>query len=148
MRIVLDTAAFINAIRSNTGAAAEVLRLAILGKVTLLMDLNLAYEYRDVGLRSQHIEVSRKTVEELEFIITTLESIAIPVLVKFKHRPLSKDANDNMILDLAISGDADAIVTNNLRDFLPAAEDFGIMVLTPGEFLIELRRRETNDASE
>jgi len=43
---------------------------------------------------------------------------------------------------VAINGHADAIVTNNLKDFALAAERFGIQVLTPREFLIAYRKGE------
>ncbi|MHB1960652.1 MAG: hypothetical protein ACYCO5_16695 [Acidobacteriaceae bacterium] len=42
MRIVLDTAALIPALRSSTGAAAENVRLALLRQLTILMDYTLA----------------------------------------------------------------------------------------------------------
>jgi predicted nucleic acid-binding protein len=45
--------------------------------------------------------------------LDALEAIAEPVFVAFQYRPLSPDANDDMVLDVAINGNADAIVTNN-----------------------------------
>jgi predicted nucleic acid-binding protein len=36
------------------------------------------------------------------------------------------------VLEAAINGSAEAIVTHNMRDFLPAADRFRIQVLTPG----------------
>ncbi len=146
MKVVFDTAALISAIRSRTGAAAEIVRLAVLGNPRLLMDYKLVCEYRDVALRPQHIAASGGTPEDAEAIIKTLEAIAIPVLVEIKHRPLSQDENDDMVLDVAINGHADAIVTNNLKDFSPAAERFGIQVMTPRDFLIEFRKGESHHA--
>jgi predicted nucleic acid-binding protein len=46
-----------------------------------------------------------------------------------------------MILDVAINGSADVIVTNNTRHFREAAERFGLQVLTPAELLTRLRKR-------
>ena len=146
MKVVFDTAALISAIRSRTGAAAEIVRLTILGKPKLLMDYKLVCEYRDVALRPQHIAASGGTSEDAEAIIKTLEAIAIPVLVEIKHRPLSQDENDDMVLDVAINGHADVIVTNNIKDFASAAERFGIRVMTPRDFLIELRKGESDHA--
>jgi predicted nucleic acid-binding protein len=40
-----------------------------------------------------------------------------------------------MVLEAAFNGRADALVTQNGRDFLPAASLFGISVLTPAAFL-------------
>jgi predicted nucleic acid-binding protein len=45
-----------------------------------------------------------------------------------------------MVLELAVNGQAAAIVTFNQRDFAPAAGRFGIDVLRPAE---ALRRIET-----
>jgi predicted nucleic acid-binding protein len=133
----------VSAVRSSNGAAAEIVRLMVLGKLTLLLDLKLVCEYRDVALRPQHIAASGKTLEDAEAVISLLEAIATPVLVVVKHRPLSKDRNDDMVIDVAINGHADVVVTNNVRDFEPAMERFGIPVLTPRNFLSALRRGET-----
>jgi len=102
MKVVLDNAALISAIRSSTGAAAEIVRLAAVGKLTLLLDYKLVSEYRDVALRPQHIVASGRRSEDAEAIIEMLEAIAAPVLVRIKHRPLSPDGNDDMVLDVAI----------------------------------------------
>ena len=146
MKVVLDTSTLVSAIRSGTGAAAEIVRLAALRKLTLLLDFKLVCEYRDVALRAQHIAASGGTWEDAEAVIAMLEAIATPVLVVVKRRPLSRDANDDMVLDVAINGYADAVVTNNIRDFAPAAELFGIQVLTPRDFLIAFRRGEPRHA--
>jgi putative PIN family toxin of toxin-antitoxin system len=140
VRIVLDTAALISAIRSGNGAAAEIVRLALLEELTLLMDYKLVCEYRDVALRPQHIAASARTPEDVEAVIDALESIATPVFVRTMQRPLSRDENDDMVLDVAINGHADAVITNNVKDFAIAAGRFGIRVLTPRGFLTEIRK--------
>jgi putative PIN family toxin of toxin-antitoxin system len=147
VKVVLDTAAFISAIRSSTGAAAEIVRLAAVGKLTLLMDYKLVCEYREVVHRPQHIAASGRRSEDAEDLIEMLEAIAAPVMVRIMHRPLYQDGNDDMVLDVAINGQADAVVTNNIKDFRAAAEQFGIQVLTPREFLIAFRKGEYHHAS-
>ena len=144
MKVVLDTAALIGAIRSSGGAAAEIVRLAMLGRLTLLMDFKLVCEYREVALRPQHLAASGKTIEEAEALIALLEAIATPVLIVVKHRPLSQDRDDDMVLDVAINGHADAVVTNNIRDFAAATERFGIPALSSRYFLIEFRKGESS----
>ena len=59
-----------------------------------------------------------------------------------KTRPLSSDPNDDMVLDVAINGRADAIVTQNAKHFAPAARGYGIKVTSPAEFLQALREKE------
>jgi predicted nucleic acid-binding protein len=140
VRIVLDTSVLIAAFRSSTGAAAENVRLALLGELTILMDYKLACEYRDVALRVEHLTISGKTREETSTLLDMLEAVAEPVLVVVRHRPLSQDMNDDMVLDVALNGYADWVVTNNTRHFREAARRFHLGVLTPAELLTEFRK--------
>lgn len=75
------------------------------------MDYKLACEYREVAVRSEHLRASEKTQREIELVLDALEAVAEPVLVCAKIRPLSEDPGDDMVLDIAINGLADAIVT-------------------------------------
>jgi len=47
------------------------------------------------------------------------------------------DANDELVLEAAINGYADAIVTFNEKDFLPAASFLGKRVVRPGLIIKE-----------
>ncbi len=105
------------------------------------MDYKLASEYREVALRPQHLAASGKTQQETELLLDALEAVAEPVLVVIQHRPLSLDVNDDMVLDVAINGRADAIVTNNIKHFRDAAGRFRILVLTPAQLLSELGKK-------
>jgi predicted nucleic acid-binding protein len=49
-----------------------------------------------------------------------------------------QDVDDEMVLDAAINGRADVIVTHNLRDFLPAASRFNLRVVNPASFIAEV----------
>lgn len=53
----------------------------------------------------------------------------------FLWRPLLRDPADEMVLEVAINGRADALVTFNRRDFGNAPARFGIEVLSPQEAL-------------
>ena len=123
---MLDTSVLITAFRSSSGAAAETVRLALLKELTILLDYKLVCEYRDVALRSEHLKASGKTQKETELLVDALEAVAEPIFVAVRHAPLSQDANDDMVLELAINGSADAIVTNNTKHFREAARDFDL----------------------
>jgi putative PIN family toxin of toxin-antitoxin system len=145
VRVVFDTAALISAFRSSRGAAAEVIRLFALRKLTLLLDFKLVSEYRDVALRPEHLAASGRTAQDTEAIIAMLEAVAEPVQVVIKYRPLSEDENDDMVIDVAINGHADAIVTNDIKHSSPATERFGIPVQTPRDFLMTWRKEESSN---
>lgn len=141
MRIIIDTSALIAALRSERGAAAEVIRRAILGELIVLMDHKVAYEYRDVAFRARQLHVAGKSQEQIADILNLLEAQAEAVRVYFKPRPLSTDPNDDMVLDVAINGNADAIVTFNTRHFKSAAAQYSIDVVNPAELLTRIRTR-------
>lgn len=140
MKIVLDTAALITALRFRKGAAAEVLRLILVGEIVLLTDYKLACEYRDVALRAEHLVASGRSEEDTDRFIELLEDIAQPVELVIRSRPMSVDPSDDMVLEVAFNGSADAIVTNNIRHFRASAHHLGVQVLTPHEMLRKLRK--------
>jgi len=139
VRIVLDTASFVTAVRSSVGAAGEVLRMIFREELVPLMDLKLGLEYRDVALRSEHVKASALSKREILELIEAMEAFAEPVEVVMMTRPMSPDPSDDMILDVAINGRAEALVTSNKKHFAAAGKRFGIPVLTPGELLEKMR---------
>ena len=140
MRVVLDTASFVTAIRSSSGAAGELLRRVFRRELTILMDLKLVLEYRDVALRPEHVSASNLNKREILELIEALEAFSESVEVLMKVRPLSLDPNDDMVLDIAINGNADVIVTGNTKHFLAVGKRFHIPVMTPSEFISQLRK--------
>jgi putative PIN family toxin of toxin-antitoxin system len=130
VRIVLDTALFVTAVRSSDGAAGDVLRGIFREELVPLMNLKLGLEYRDVSLRPEHVRESALSKREILELIEAVEAFAEPVEVVVRDRPLSPNPNDNMILDLAINGRAEALVTCNTKHFLAAGKRLGIPVLS------------------
>ena len=53
-----------------------------------------------------------------------------------------RDPDDEMVLETAINGQADAIVTFNLADFIGIPEQFSVEVLTPRMALERMGRDE------
>ena len=136
---MLDTASLVAAVRSSDGAAGEVVRMIFREELVPLMDLKLGLEYRDVALRAAHVRASALSKREIVELIEAMEAFAEPVEVVMKTRPLSSDPNDDMILDLAINGQAEALVTSNRKHFAKAGKRFGIPVLSSAELLEKMR---------
>jgi predicted nucleic acid-binding protein len=107
----------------------------------LLLSVPLVLEYEAVLKRPEQIAVSRGTVQEVDELLTALIGVAKPVYRSFFWRPLLRDADDDMVLATALSGNADLLVTWNLRDFEPVASGLGIRVVVPRDALKQSRRR-------
>ena len=50
-----------------------------------------------------------------------------PVEIRFRWRPAGPDAGDDHVIETALNGRADAVVTFNLRDFAEASRRFGVV---------------------
>jgi predicted nucleic acid-binding protein len=73
-------------------------------------------------------------------IIDALIAMAEPVPTHFLWRPQLRDPNDEMVLEAAVNGRAEALVTFNVRDYGIAASQFGVEVLLPREAIARIRR--------
>jgi putative PIN family toxin of toxin-antitoxin system len=125
--------------RSPRGASAAILRMAAEERVVMLLSVGLAMEYESVCRRPEHRHAAGLTAAELDVFVNTLVGLAAPVEIHFLWRPALRDAGDEMVLEAAVSGRADAIVTFNRRDYGSAPSGFGIEVLSPGEAVRKLR---------
>ncbi len=101
----------------------------------------LFLEYEDALKRPEHQLVHRLTPEAVDEFLAELAALVEPVEVHFQWRPQSRDPNDEMVLEAAINGHADALVTYNIKDFAEAAERFRILVLRPGDLLKKVKAR-------
>ena len=78
--------------------------------------------------------------DDVEGFLAALASAAEAVGVNFRWRPQLSDPKDDLVLEAAVNGGADALVTHNRRDFEPATRFFGLRVLLPRDVLKELRK--------
>jgi len=92
----------------------------------------LVLEYEDVIQRYRvELGLSQDDVSDL---VDSLCALAKHHKIYFLWRPSLPDANDELILELAVSAQCDYIVTHNLSDF-KGVEKFGVKAVTPGAFL-------------
>ncbi len=141
MKLVMDTSAFIAGPRSPSGAAAELLRLALLGRTEMLASVPLFVEYEAVAMREEHLRAAGLSRLEVSALLDALAIAIRPVDIKFLWRPQLRDPDDEMVLEAAINGGADAIVTFNVRDFALGAARFGVKPMSPSEALVHVSSR-------
>lgn len=95
-------------------------------------------EYESVLGREEHLSASGLAASEVNAVLDAVAATGEPVRLPFHWRPMLRDANDDMVLEAAVNGRANGLVTFNRRDFAPAASEFGIRVLLPQEALRHL----------
>ncbi len=136
---MLDTDVIVAAMRSPSGASAAILRAARQGAATLLASVALALEYEAVCREAEHRLASGLSDREVETFVTAVIALAEPVVPHFLWRPQLHDLGDEMVLEAAINGRADALVTFNVRDFGTVPSQFGIALLLPREAIRRIK---------
>lgn len=137
MRIVLDTSVVIAALRSRHGASNRLLQMALSRLHQILATPALFLEYEEVLGRTEQRAIHGLSEEKLQAFLTGLAAIIEPVRVFYQWRPQMQDADDEMVLETALNGHADAIITHNVRDFRPAASKFNLRVMIPADLVGE-----------
>lgn len=128
------------ALRSRTGASNALLEQVARETVRPLVSTALFLEYEDVLKRAENRLATGMSEEDVDGFLAALASAAEPIEVNFRWRPQLSDPNDELVLEAAVNGQADALVTHNVKDFQPAARLFGLRVLLPRQVLKELER--------
>ena len=139
-RVVLDSSVVISGFRSRRGASYRLLELAADRPLVPLAPPALLLAYEDVLQPPEQREVSGLSLPQVDMALAALAAVVEPVEVRFAWRPQLADPDDEMVLDAAVNGRADALVTHNLTDFAGAAARFGLAVLRPGELLERMER--------
>lgn len=135
LRIVLDTSVVVAGLRTRLGAGNAVLRLVANRRLILLATPPLFLEYEEVLKRPEQRLAHGLTLEDLDDFLAEFAALIEPVELHFRWRPQSRDPNDEMLLEAAINGRADALVTYNVPDFIAAGERFGIPIIRPPDLL-------------
>jgi len=139
MRVVLDTSVVVAGLRTRVGAGNAVLREVAQRRLIPLASPPLFLEYEDVLKRPEHRLVHGLSLEAIDEFLAEFAALIEPVEVHFQWRPQTPDPNDEMVLETAINGRADAVVTYNIADFAVAAKRFKISVLRPGDLLKKVK---------
>lgn len=138
MRAVLDTNVVVSGALSRGSPPGLVLRAARLREFELVTSEALLEEWRDVLARAKiHARIGWSMEETAEFvngllvgaeIVSPTQSVAV----------ITKDESDNRVLEAAVEGDADYIVSGD-NHLLELKEHAGIRVVTPATFVAILQ---------
>lgn len=137
---MLDTDVMVAALRSDRGASRQLLLAALDRQFELLLSVPLMLEYEAVLTRTQHLAACGLSSTEVGSVLDDLAAVARPVRLDFRWRPRLPDPDDDMVLETAINGRANAIVTFNQRDFGDAGKLFNCAVILPAAALRQIRR--------
>ena len=136
MRIVLDTNVFVAGLLSPKGKNREAIRACLKGQAKPLFGVALLHEYEDLLGRQDLMRKSPLTVPERRALFDALLSVSEWVKVYYLWRPNLPDEGDNHLIELAVAGGAEAVVTSNTGDLKKGEVLFpSVSIFTPTQFL-------------
>ncbi len=132
-RVVLDTNTLISGVLLNDSVPGRAVRKAIAEDV-LLMSEDSLYELADV-LSRKKFDRYLSVEDREEFVRLVLRVAEIVPIVRAVHE--CRDEADNRILEVAVNGDAELIVSGD-SDLLMLNPFRGIAIIKPGNYAQEM----------
>jgi putative PIN family toxin of toxin-antitoxin system len=129
MKIVLDTNVLVAGLLSPFGPCGDIVRMVSSGNLILCIDARVLSEYREVLKRPKFSFDHERVAAILDYIelhgwVVTSTPLSLPL----------RDPDDEPFLEIAVSGDADYLVTGNAAHF-PRELCHGVEVVSPADFL-------------
>ena len=140
-RTVLDTDVIVAAVRSARGASRVLVTAALERRYPVMASVPLMLEYEAVLTRPEHLAAAQISTSDVEVLLDAIALVIEPIRISYLWRPMLPDPGDDLVLETAVNGRADVVVTFNRRDFEPAAGRFRLEVVTPAGAVRRLEDR-------
>ncbi|WP_203524999.1 putative toxin-antitoxin system toxin component, PIN family [Acidithiobacillus ferrianus] len=114
VQLVIDTNIFVAAMRSEGGASRAVLKHALTGRYVPLFGNALWLEYE--AMLGRPIWTGETTDDERKTVMAALAKQGKWISIYYGWRPNLPDEGDNHLIELAVAGGAEAIITHNISD--------------------------------
>ena len=134
-KVVIDTNVFVSGLNFR-GRPREVLDLARRKEIEVYISLFILKELERV--LEEDFGWSK---EQLEGTIERIKGETTETQPKTKISVIKKKDSDNRILECAVEGKVQYIVSGDKRHLLPLGEYRGIKILSPAEFLKLIERK-------
>jgi putative PIN family toxin of toxin-antitoxin system len=145
LKFLLDTNVLVAGLSSRLGASFALLEAVVQLRFALIASATLWLEYESVLKRDEIRRLHGLAPAEVDDFLNGLAELVIPVELAFNWRPQLRDAGDEMVLQAAVNGHVDALVTHNFADFAVAKDRFSLNVWTPAKALRHLEQFEQSE---
>lgn len=136
MRVVVDTNTVISGIARAVGNPYQILELWRQGAIELLSSTATVTELERVLTYPRVRKLHQLSDEQMKRFVALYRTQTTHVVVNFALAAVESDPDDNMIIELAVAGNARYIVTGDKKHLLPLGRYRGIEIVSPATFLL------------
>lgn len=140
MSVVIDTNIIVAGLMSNLGLSFRILSLIPTDRLRFIISVPLFLEYESVLKRDHLLQQFNLSIDDIDTILNMIALKSIKVKIFYLWRPFLKDPGDDLVLETAVSGKAESIITFNTKDFKNVQNTFGIKILTPKQYFTSLEQ--------
>lgn len=135
VKVVIDTNVLVSATLFG-GNPEQILDSAEEGKIKILISEEILEEFKGVlqrkfGFSLDIVEITVSAIKEISTLVTPTQRLNV----------IKKKEDDNRILECAVEGKVQYIVSGDKRHLLPLKEYQGIKILSPAQFLKVISQR-------
>lgn len=141
LKLLLDRNVLVSSLSSRLGASFALPEAVVQRRVDFVASATLWLEYESVLKRPEIAKMHRLSTADVDDFLNGLARLVMPVELHFAWRPQLRDPGDEMVLEAAVNGHVDALVTHNLADFEIAKTRFSLDVWTPAKALKQLEKQ-------
>lgn len=135
MNVVIDTNIWIAALISKEGISREIIRLALMERISPQISTTLFLEYEAVMKREKIQTLCSLSFDEQEELFQAFLSTCKWNEIFYLWRPNLDDLGDDFLIELAVASNSKVIITENIKDIAFGELKFDIEVLTPKDYL-------------
>jgi putative PIN family toxin of toxin-antitoxin system len=135
VKTVVGTNILATGLLSPFGSPMEIVRMIASGTLRLCFDARILTGYGEVLARPKFqfsFELTQALIEQIKTEGLSVAGNPLPARLP--------DPTDEPFLETAIAGDADCLITGNIKHF-PSAKRQGAVVISPSEFLEYFRKQ-------
>ena len=130
LKVVLDTNIIVSALLVKQGLPALILSLGISQKIQLCYSPALMTEYQEVTKRKRF----KFKKEDVEGVLADIKRVGLEVIPTQTITLITRDPQDNRILEASQKAKANYIITGNKRHF-PFSKFKKARIISPREFI-------------
>ena len=91
----------------------------------MLLSVAMALEYEAICTAAEHRLAANASENDVRNLLDAITDTVVAVEVHYQWRPQLTDPGDEMVLEAAVNGEADAIVTSNRKDYIIGTRPIG-----------------------
>lgn len=141
MRVTLDTNVLVSAFISKRGYSADILDLiTIFEEIYLVLSDEILEEFREVMNREEVRVRFAYTQADITKFEEAIRAVAEVATIRSNYRVVDEDPDDDMVINTALDGHADYIVSGN-RHLKKLRRFRGIRIVSPKAFMTIIAKR-------